>query len=195
MVGGDGAIYAIRRELYRTLAAEDINDFVNPLQIIAEGYRGVFRADARAYEDPANDYGKEFKRKRRIVCRSWGGLLRYFRRLKLTRFPRFLFMLISHKVIRWFTLLWASLAFICNVVLVAHGHGGLYVWSLLGFLATFALGVPGHKRAVLGAEMGALYSLPYYFYLSNLAAILGIFDYLRGNRYVTWEHARINGQS
>jgi len=59
VVGGDGAIYAIRRALYEPLAAEDINDFVNPLQIIAQGYRGVFCAQARAYEDAANDYDKD----------------------------------------------------------------------------------------------------------------------------------------
>ncbi|MCB0314309.1 MAG: glycosyltransferase family 2 protein, partial [Calditrichaeota bacterium] len=70
-VGGDGAIYAIRRNLFWTLKDDDINDFVNPLQIVAKGYRGIFNPQAICYEDAAEAFGKEFRRKRRIVNRSW----------------------------------------------------------------------------------------------------------------------------
>ena len=37
MVGGDGAIYAIRRSLWRELPEDAINDFLNPLQIVEGG--------------------------------------------------------------------------------------------------------------------------------------------------------------
>jgi len=190
VVGGDGAIYAIRRALYEPLAAEDINDFVNPLQIIAQGYRGVFCAQARAYEDAANDYDKEFRRKRRIVCRSWGGLVRYAGRLRLQRYPRFLFMLVSHKIVRWYTVLWLVLAFATSCVLTASGRGGIYVLALCGFLGLFALAFAGWRRIRDGASAAACFSIPYYFLMSNLAALLGIVDYARGNRYITWEHVR-----
>jgi len=46
VVGGDGAIYAIRRSLFQPLRADDISDFVNPLQIVARGYRGSFNGAA-----------------------------------------------------------------------------------------------------------------------------------------------------
>ena len=76
VVGGDGAIYATRRELYEPLEQTDINDFVNPLQIIAKGYRGVYEPAAICYEDPAGDFAREFKRKTRIVNRSFSAILR-----------------------------------------------------------------------------------------------------------------------
>src|SRR5260370_12456653 len=41
VVGGDGAIYAIRRELFTPLQATDINDFLNPLQIIVRAFSAV----------------------------------------------------------------------------------------------------------------------------------------------------------
>ncbi|NIU02670.1 MAG: glycosyltransferase, partial [Nitrosopumilaceae archaeon] len=50
---GDGAIYAIRKNLYRDLDADDIGDFVNPLIISANGYRGVFNPHAICYENAA----------------------------------------------------------------------------------------------------------------------------------------------
>jgi len=191
VVGGDGAIYAIRRELYKPLAAEDINDFVNPMQIVAKGWRGVFRPDARAYEDPANDYEKEFRRRRRIVCRTWGALLRYGRDLHLTREPRFLFMLLSHKVIRWFTLVWLLAALAGAAALAAAGAGAVYPLALLALAALLGLAFAGWLRLRAGGSAPAFLSVPYYFVMSNYAAILGIFDYARGNRYVVWEHARL----
>ena len=190
VVGGDGAIYAVRRDLYRTLAPEDINDFVNPLQVIGAGYRGVFVPEARAYEEPANDYGKEFRRKRRIVCRSWGALLRYYRGLALTRRRRFLFMLVSHKVIRWFTLAWLGIAAVANLLLVMEAEGAIYLFTLLGFLGVFGLAAVGRGKARRGEAVPAHQSIPYFFLSSNLAALLGIIDYARGNRYVTWTHVR-----
>ena len=42
VVGGDGAIMAIRRELFSPLKPDDINDFVLPLRMVAAGYRGRF---------------------------------------------------------------------------------------------------------------------------------------------------------
>src|SRR5690606_25495618 len=36
VVGGDGAIYAIRRRLYQEMGPGDLSDFVNPLQIVAQ---------------------------------------------------------------------------------------------------------------------------------------------------------------
>src|SRR5262245_26220421 len=50
VVGADGAIYAIRRPLFSPLRPTDINDFLNPLQIINRGYIGVFEPDAISYE-------------------------------------------------------------------------------------------------------------------------------------------------
>ena len=57
LVGGDGAIYAIRRALWSTLPENAINDFLNPLQIVGRGYRGVFESEAICYEETAGQVG------------------------------------------------------------------------------------------------------------------------------------------
>ena len=53
MVGGDGAIYAIRRSLWRSCPTNAINDFLNPLQIVAAGWRAVYEPEAICYEETA----------------------------------------------------------------------------------------------------------------------------------------------
>ena len=190
VIGGDGAIYGIWRRHYEPLAAEDINDFMNPLHIIGAGYRGVFSADARAFEDPANDFGKEFRRKRRIVCRTWGAMLRYGVGRLYKANSRYTCMLVAHKVVRWFTLLWAVIALACNVVVLTLGGPGIYVLTCALILLSVALALIGWRRSTTDPEVPAHFGIPYYFYLANLAALLGIIDYARGNRYVTWQHVR-----
>ena len=74
VVGGDGALYAIRKVLYEPLGTADINDFVNPLQIIAKGYSGVYEPEAVCWEETAGTYQGEFRRKIRIVNRALRGL-------------------------------------------------------------------------------------------------------------------------
>src|SRR5207237_8339871 len=74
-VGGDGAIFAIRRHLYTPLAPEAINDLVTPLQIVARGFRAVFEPEAVGYESSAASCGAEFRRTRRFGTGSWRGVM------------------------------------------------------------------------------------------------------------------------
>ena len=190
VVGGDGAIYAIRRELFWPLREDDINDFVNPLQIIAAGFRGVFNPHARCYEEGADSFAKEFRRKRRIVNRSWRAILRYGGALRRAGNRAFMFQLVSHKIIRWFAMpLIVALAAV-NIMLVLRGAGGIYGLSLLGLAASAVLAWRGHHLTTRGLEPARLSYLFYYFYLVNLAAVLGIYDQARGVRHSKWDHVR-----
>lgn len=191
VVGGDGAIYAIRRELFWDLKEDDISDFVNPLQIVAAGYRGLFNPAARCYEDAGETFSKEFRRKRRIVNRSWRAVRRYGGQLSLRRHGRFLFMLLSHKVIRWYALPLIVVAWITNTALL--GEGSLYVWTWSAISASAAIAVLGAVLDRYGRPQPRLVSLLHYFYIINLAGLLGIWDEWRGMRHVTWDHIRKAG--
>lgn len=187
VVGGDGAIYAIRRELYIPLEREDINDFVNPLQIIAQGYRGVFDVEAKCFEETAGDFDKEGRRKERIVNRSFRGLMKVKEVMNPFRTGLFSLMIISHKLLRWlvpfflamFTfssiaLSFAGLAFFHFVVL----GGTAFLWlALIGYLL--------RKRSV-----PSLFYYPYYFVLVNVMSAKGVIKALRGNIQVTWQSHR-----
>jgi cellulose synthase/poly-beta-1,6-N-acetylglucosamine synthase-like glycosyltransferase len=103
MVGGDGAIYGIRRALWRELPEDAINDFLNPLQIVEGGMRGVYEPEAVAYEQTAGDTRREYRRRVRIVSRSWRAVFQARGVLNPFRVGLFAFCLISHKVLRWLT--------------------------------------------------------------------------------------------
>lgn len=193
VVGGDGAIYAIRRTLFWPLREDDINDFVNPLQIIAAGYRGVFNARARCHEEGADSFAKEFRRKRRIVNRSWRATLRYGPGVVRAGNRAFLFQLVSHKVLRWFAMPLLMIVALSNVLLVAGGAGGVYLLSLAALLGSGVLAAMGYRLDRDGRAQPGIVYLFYYFYLVNVAAMLGIWDESRGVRHTKWDHVRKAG--
>ena len=190
VVGGDGAIYAIRRKLFRPLKDDDISDFVNPLQIIASGFRGVFNANAQCYEDAGETFHKEFMRKRRIVNRSWRAVVRYRGLLNCRQHGRYIFMVASHKVIRWFALPFVAIAWIANSVLLGESPFFVATWTTI--TSSIVLAVIGFILDRAGMSQPKMVSVFYYFYLVSVAGLLGIWDEFRGIRHATWDHIRGN---
>lgn len=188
MVGGDGAIYAIRRELWQPLRVDDINDFVNPLQIVARGYRGIYEPEAVALEETAGSFDKEFRRKARIVNRAFTGLMRVAVVLNPFRTGLFAFEVLFHKLLRWLAPLFIVIFVGCTVALSLMGNllfTAIGVGCLLFYLA-FYIGWLGGGRL-------PLVSIPYYFVLVNAASLIGVWNSLRGRVQATWSSPRARG--
>lgn len=101
MVGGDGAIYAIRRSLWQALPPNAINDFLNPLQIVAAGWRAVYEPEAICFEETAGGIEIEYRRRVRIVSRSWRAIFHVPAVLNPFKVGLFAWSVASHKMLRW----------------------------------------------------------------------------------------------
>ena len=188
VVGGDGAIYAIRRELFKPLAQDDINDFVNPLQIILQGYRGIFNPYAVCYEEAAPSFFKEYWRKRRIVNRSWRGLWKNAQVLNPFKTGLFAWQIFSHKLLRWLGGVFVVLAFVLNLLLLNKGvfYQILFAMQLLFHL----IALWGYWQDKKGKSNHFFINFIYYFDMVNLASLQGIWDAFLGKKYTTWKTIR-----
>jgi cellulose synthase/poly-beta-1,6-N-acetylglucosamine synthase-like glycosyltransferase len=186
VVGGDGAIYAIRRELYTPLRPTDINDFLNPLQIIVRGYRGVYEPSAVCFEEAGDTFEKEFQRKVRIVSRSLNAVRRVPRILLPWTQPRHWLALISHKILRWFAPFFLLLALMSSLALWPSPLYRIAACLQLAFYLLAAMGWMAKSRG----RAPRLFYLPYYFSLVNVAAVLGIFKCFSGSLTSTWQTVR-----
>ncbi len=187
MIGADGALYAIRKELYSPLRSTDINDFVNPLQIIEKGFRGIFEPEAICHEETVNQFGEEYRRKVRIVSRSLRGLMRVSRLLNPLRFGFYAIQLISHKLLRWLTPFFILSLALSNILLWSQAPLYKAIGLLQGFF--YLLTLIGFILAKVGIRSRVFY-LPYYFCLMNIASLHGMWKSLRGSAPTTWEPER-----
>jgi len=186
VVGGDGAIMAIRRELYSPLREDDINDFVLPLRMVAAGYRGQFEPQAVCYEEGAPSFRGEFLRKVRIVNRSLRAVTRVPAVLNPIKVGIFSAQLFCHKVVRWFAIYFMLGAMIASGILAA---GGSQLYLLLFALqcCCYVLAIAA-RWTVVGRFKPAM--LAYYFCLANMAGGLGVLNFVLGRKFTTWTPQR-----
>ena len=186
-VGGDGAIYAIRRVLYRDMRADALSDFVNPMQIVMSGRRCIYEPQARSVEEAAAGFDKEFRRKVRIVNRAWRATWTLPALLNPLRYGWFSLQLVSHKLLRWLMPLFLLGFFAVNLLLIESGV--VYRASFLIQLVLYALALLGYLARDSKSLPRAL-SVPYYFCLVNIASARGIIEAYRGRTYTTWATPR-----
>lgn len=186
VVGADGAIYALRKELFEPLAAEDINDFYLPLKAVAKGYRGVFEWRAVCYEDAAPSFQGEFRRKYRIVNRGMLAVTKVPQTLNPFRVGWFSYQLISHKVLRWLSPFFLIAMLVSSVLLAINGSSFFQlavVCQFAGyFLAALHLIPPLRKLRVV--------YIAYYFLIVNIAAAIGVGLLLCGRTIGVWNPQR-----
>jgi cellulose synthase/poly-beta-1,6-N-acetylglucosamine synthase-like glycosyltransferase len=186
VVGGDGAIYAIRKELYTPLAPTDISDFLNPLQIIARGYLGLFEAAAVSYEETAESFHKEFRRKIRIVSRGLNALRRVPAILDPFRQTRHWFLLVSHKLLRWFAPVFMIGTLVSSLLLFRFP----FFQVMLGLQMAFYVLALGGWLAAESKKNLKLFSFSFYFCLVNLASLIGCIKCFRGDLSGVWTPPR-----
>jgi cellulose synthase/poly-beta-1,6-N-acetylglucosamine synthase-like glycosyltransferase len=184
-VGADGAIFAMRRELYEKLHPERCDDLVSSLNVVLAGYRGVFEPRAFCRESTAENMQKEFQRQVRISNRTMTVMIEYLPLFLRSRKWKYSFLLISHKALRLavpFAMLILFMACILGneislLKCILYLQVFFYCLALTGFL------VQRFRRF-------RLIGLPFDFATANLAILAGWLRYFRGERDVLWEPVR-----
>ncbi len=187
VLGATGAVFAVRRSLFRPLSSNRADDFELAVMVRLQGYRCVFNPDAVAMEPSPSD-SRQYRRTVRIV--SWmmiSCLLLMGRALRRGRVLLFVQLLV-HKLLRWF-----SGVFLIALTVVAGVLSGSSLFMGV-FLALCAFHLLSGAGAILGRRMPSKLLFPYYFWLMNWAAIDGILRTLSGNPVETWE-SREGGRS
>lgn len=183
IVGVDGGIDVVRRNLYRPMNADQLPDFVLPLNVVAKGYRVVYEPAAVLRETTLKEASDEYRMRVRVSLRAFWALFDMRRRLGLRANPLFTWQLWSHKVLRYMCFLFMITLFLSNIMLL-----GKSVWYWIFMLAQTA----GYVCAIgepFFAKKGyhhAVFRFSRYFLLINLAAAHACVRFLAGQKQVLW---------
>jgi cellulose synthase/poly-beta-1,6-N-acetylglucosamine synthase-like glycosyltransferase len=181
LVSANGAIYAIRRSLFRPLPPGTINDdLLISMNVLQQGYRIVYDPQAVAYEETAS-LQQEFRRRVRIGSGDFRAL-RHSKRLLNPFSGRVAAAYWSHKILRWVLPFTITAALISSIAL---SHDAFYAAAAgLGFAMVAAAGV-GYALESRHVRSGIL-RFPCYFLLMNLALLVGFLRDIFGRRTVLW---------
>ncbi len=183
-IGATGALFAIRRSLWRPLPPSTIlDDVYTPMSIALRGYRIVFEEKARAHDVAASTPAQEFRRKARTLMGNYQ-LCQLEPRL-LTPSYRLWIQFCSHKLMRLTTPIFMLLLLASNAALLIEtsGAAGLY-------LAFAAAQVLFYSSVILGSQLSRhdrkirVFNTAYLFSVMNAAALVGLFYFIRGKRDV-----------
>nr|WP_282571405.1 glycosyltransferase family 2 protein [Methylonatrum kenyense] len=181
VVGVDGGIDAMRRDLYQPLAANQLPDFVQPLKVVEAGYRVIHEPDAVLREPALDDSGSEFGMRVRVTLRALHALRDMAHLMNPLARPLFALQLISHKLLRYLAFLPLLAALLSNLVLLADG--GIYLLAAAAQIGFYGVALQAHGSR---GPLPRWRMVPFYFTLLNLACARAAYAYLRGEQRVTW---------
>lgn len=182
-IGADGAIFAIRKELYTPLRDYDINDLVIPLSINRQGYRGMLQREAVCVENDAGGAKGEFQRQVRITNRTLRAIFNYRELLNPFRFGLLSFQLFSHKLCKFLVPPFLVVALVTNVLLAQRAT--FFLATLLAHGVFYA----GASLAAFVSNRGTLSRLAEAartFVVVNAAIAVAWVKYFRGETFTTW---------
>ena len=173
LIGGNGALYAIRKDLYTDLPVKKsvMDDFFITTKILQKGYYSTFISSAIGTEQTSKESSGEYRRKVRIGRANFNYLLSYLPLLNPFR-PLLAYLFFSHKILRWFAPHIAILLLILNIPLTLQHP--VYIVTLSFAAAAFLLCA---TRLIPEA---------YYFLSMNLAILKGFFLSFRREKSGGW---------
>jgi len=181
--GATGALYAMRRSLFRPIPFETIlDDVVIPMQAVEQGYRCVFEPAAMAFDRPSQLTRQETLRKRRTIAGSAQMMIRQSRWLLPWKNPIW-FEFLSHKISRLLSPFLLLIAAVTNALLAAHpvyyvlffAHIDFYLAAIAGWM---------FQRA---KQRSVCFGTPWMFLALNGVTLAAIWDAFGGRFQATWK--------
>ena len=184
VIGANGGIYAIRKELYAAIPTDRkvMDDFFTTTRVLIAGKDAVYEPQAIGSEETSLDSYGEFHRKIRISRANFNLLPRYIPLLNPLR-PFVAYGFFSHKFLRWIAPLILLFLIAANIALVPVSPWYVGLLGLQGFFyACAALGYLGNGRT----RKYKFLLIPFYFVSMNAALLVGLFKSLTSKDTGTW---------
>ena len=181
VTGGNGAIYATRRESYLVVDPIMGHDLSFPFNMVKRGWLALAVREAQASEKMVPTIEGEFARKRRMMSHAWPIVLRGGMLSPRGYDPLYALMIVSHRILRYLTPFLHVLAVRAEPRAARPGVGVRRDVALqLAVLVAAALAGVIRARLLLVAR---------YYVLTTASLAAGLWDWLVHGTAAGWEPA------
>lgn len=187
LIGASGCLYAVRKSAYQPMYEEACSDFLICTIVYRQGLRSVYEPNAVCREETNRRADKELKMRVRVIRQTYTDLWRNRDMFNPLKSGFYAVELFSHKVLRYAVPLFLFLIFVSSAFLGAFSGIFLLIFALqVIFYLTALVGLMLEKN---GVKL-AIFAMPLYFALANLASVIAFYKVLSGEKYARWEPIR-----
>jgi cellulose synthase/poly-beta-1,6-N-acetylglucosamine synthase-like glycosyltransferase len=186
LIGASGCLYAVRRAAYVPLYHEACSDFIIATKMVEQGLRAIYEPNAVCTELTNRRGDNELKMRVRVIAQTFTDLWRHVAMLNPFRSGFYAIQLLSHKVMRYLVPFFLMAIFVASLTLA----GSVFFRILFAAqLAAYACAALAWVLDLVGIR-SRLLAFPQYFVLANIASLIALYKFLRGERYAHWEPIR-----
>lgn len=192
LLGANGAIYALKRELYLPLPTDTIvDDFCIVMNVKKQGFDVLYNDQAIAKEEVAPSLEDEVGRRIRIGV---GNYKAFFANLWALSPSQGLlsWCFWSHKVLRWFAPHLLLLALISNAMLLDIGFFRL---TFIAQVLFYAIAWHGQKKIHKGQKVRGIVAIVSFFVSMNVALGQGFVRFCKGHKSGGWKRTARGGEA
>lgn len=187
LIGVSGCLYAVRRSAYVPLYNEACSDFLIATKMVEQGLRTVYEPAAVCTEETNKQANKEMRMRVRVITQTFTDLWRHRAVMNPLRSGFYALQLFSHKVMRYLVPFFLIGVLVASAALAPRSV--FYAFTLIMQLCFYAAAAGSWLLERAGVR-SRLLALPQYFVLANLASLIALYKFLRGERYARWEPIR-----
>ncbi|MDO6506843.1 glycosyltransferase family 2 protein [Colwellia sp. 4_MG-2023] len=192
LLGANGAIYAIKRELYIPLSKDTVvDDFCIVMNVKKQGYKVLYNDLAIATEEIAPSLKEEYGRRVRIGVGNYKAFM--VNLWALSPFQGWFSLCYwSHKVLRWFAPHLLLIILFTNLMLIKTPF---YLLLFIGQIIFYAIGLHGQRKIDKGEQVNKIVAIVSFFLSMNIALGEGFLKFLKGHKSGGWQRTARSGDT
>jgi poly-beta-1,6-N-acetyl-D-glucosamine synthase len=184
LIGANGGIFAIRRNLFRQLPTEKpiTDDIFITLMIHRQNYKFSYEYDSFALENVGYEISHEFNRKTRFSATNFETLF-YYKDITLNRNVLLCYAFWSHKILRWMTPIFLIILCILNILLFSGLIFQIFLYIQFLFYFLSFIGFVRRKSK----DKTKIFTIPFYFSMTNFAMLIGMINFVLKRQTAYWQ--------
>jgi len=183
VLGATGAVFAVRKDLYRPVNPARADDFETAVFARIQGYSCLYNPKAVAAE-PTPENSIQYHRLVRIVSWMIGSAFSLFGKAVKAGKYGLAFQLAVHKILRWNMGVFAFIASAAGLLMAVYDSPANILFISVTVFNMIAL-----AGGVAGNRIPSFLRLPYFFWLMCIASLSGVIKAVTSQAVSVWDHS------